>query len=177
MGRQTTKAESVRIVVCDTGPILHLSEAKLLDWLSTLGTVFVPPAVDDELSSLVRGWRESRPGWMVLQPPAGALSEPVASVCNQSNLGPGETEAIALALERHADWLLTDDTMARVVAEMAGLEVHGSLGVVLFRAAQREVGYDEARSALDRLASSSLWLSQRILTKAQTTLKSMFQRP
>ncbi len=46
-------------------------------------------------------------------------------------LGAGEAEAIALARSLHADWLLTDDAEARVVAQLAGLEVHGSLGVLL----------------------------------------------
>ncbi|NTW38137.1 MAG: DNA-binding protein, partial [Syntrophobacteraceae bacterium] len=40
----------MRIVVCDTGPILHLHEAGALELLAKAGEVFVPPAVDRELA-------------------------------------------------------------------------------------------------------------------------------
>jgi predicted nucleic acid-binding protein len=49
-------------------------------------------------------------------------------------LGPGEIEAILLARAVNADWLLTDDAGARLVAAFLGLEVHGSLGVILWAA-------------------------------------------
>ena len=39
----------MRVVVCDTGPLLHLSEIGRLDLLRMTGTVIIPPAVADEL--------------------------------------------------------------------------------------------------------------------------------
>jgi predicted nucleic acid-binding protein len=38
----------------------------------------------------------------------------------------GEAEAIALARQLNANWFLTDDAVARVLATSLGLEVHGS---------------------------------------------------
>jgi len=46
----------------------------------------------------------------------------------------GEAEPVALAIELKADWFLTDDAAARLLAESLGLEVHGSLGVILWAA-------------------------------------------
>jgi hypothetical protein len=43
----------------------------------------------------------------------------------------GEAEAIALALEIKADWLLMDEREGRAVARQLGLQVTGVLGVLL----------------------------------------------
>lgn len=43
----------------------------------------------------------------------------------------GEAEAIALARQIRADWLVTDGAAARLFAQTLGIEVHGSLGIVL----------------------------------------------
>jgi hypothetical protein len=70
-------------------------------------------------------------------------------------LGPGEVEAILLARALRADWLLTDDAGARLIASFLGLEVHGSLGVILWAAATRHIDRQDAVSVLDRLAATS----------------------
>jgi hypothetical protein len=43
----------VRVVVCDTGPVLHLHEAGVLDVLRHVGEILIPAAVDDELARLI----------------------------------------------------------------------------------------------------------------------------
>lgn len=88
----------------------------------------------------------------------------------QFSLGPGEVEAILLANLRGADWLLTDDAMAWVVATMLGLEVHRSLGVVLWAAARAHISRPEADAIPQRLACSSLWISPAILAEARRAL-------
>jgi len=42
----------MKIVVCDTGPILHLREAGLLNLLERAGKVVIPKGVDSELSEI-----------------------------------------------------------------------------------------------------------------------------
>jgi len=85
----------------------------------------------------------------------------------------GEAQAIALARQLGSDWLLTDDAAARLLAESQGLEVHGSLGLVLWLAAMRHLTVPQAESALDRLARSSLWVSPSVLREAKSALKQM----
>jgi predicted nucleic acid-binding protein len=91
-----------------------------------------------------------------------------------SLLDDGEAEAVALARQLNAHWLLTDDTAARLVGQAFGLEVHGSLGIVLWAAATNRLRRDEAESALDRLAQSSLWVSSSVLLTAKAALGEMF---
>jgi predicted nucleic acid-binding protein len=160
----------VRIVVCDTGPVLHLREAGVLDVLRHAGEILIPAAVDNELARLVDDWAAARPAWLVRRAldPAAAPA-PVQHLV--TGLGAGETEAILLARQLDADWLLTDDAEARLIAGLAGLEVHGSLGVLLWAAAQRHLDHTAADAALTRLVQSSLWLSPAILAEAREALR------
>ena len=47
-------------------------------------------------------------------------------------LGKGEAQAIALALEKQADLVILDDHVARTEAMRLGLEVKGTLGMLVF---------------------------------------------
>jgi predicted nucleic acid-binding protein len=82
----------------------------------------------------------------------------------------GEAEAIALMRQLSAAWFLTDDAAGRVFAVALGLEVHGSLGLVLWAAARKHRSRAEAAAALDRLAHSSLWISARVRAEARAVL-------
>jgi predicted nucleic acid-binding protein len=73
----------------------------------------------------------------------------------------GEAEALALAQQLFANWFLTDDAAARVLATSLKIEAHGSLGVVLWAAAVGHLNQVEATQALERLEQSSLWISTR----------------
>lgn len=164
----------MKTVVCDTGPILHLSEAGLLDLLSKAGKVFIPNAVKIELEEIDESWKGQKPSWIFIEILSEVESTQTEVLYNSGLLGVGESEAIVLAQRLKADWLLTDDTAARVFANAMGLEVHGSLGIVLWAAASGHLQYFEAKSAIDRLFQSSLWISRNILKEAYKALDEMF---
>ena len=164
----------MRMVVCDTGPILHLREARLLNLLQHAGKVVIPKGVDSELSEIDESWRDQKPPWVSVE----VLSEKEASnaitLHGTGFLGMGEAEAITLARYFKADWFLTDDTAARTFANMIGLEVHGSLGVILWAAAAGYIEKDQAKMGIEKLADSSLWISDNILEKAYKALDELF---
>lgn len=89
-------------------------------------------------------------------------------------LDPGEAEALALATQEEATWFLTDDAAARWIAENLGQEAHGSLGLVLWSAANGRLSFREAEEALERLAGTSLWVSARVLREARAALRQIF---
>ena len=150
----------MNIVVCDTGPILHLQEAKILYLLQKVGDIFIPAAVDNELFELDTSWKNQKPSWIIVETlPANQISQSL-SLCASGFLHRGEAEAIILVKHLKANWLLTDDTSARIFADLAGLEVHGSLGVILWCASTGHVGYEQAKEYVGKLAQSSLWISQ-----------------
>ena len=156
--------------MCDTGPILHLSEARALGLLEKTGEVLIPPNVDHKIARHVQDWTSRRPRWLRVESPQHPLAAQLEQSAAQIDLGAGEMEAIVLATSRAADWLPTDDAGARVVATLLGMEVHGSLGVVLWAAAQAHINRHEAAAILDRLAVSSLWISPAILAEARRAL-------
>jgi len=166
----------MKTVVCDTGPLLHLREANLLYLLEKMGKIYIPQLVVTELAEIDNSWSDQKPSWIFIQNLSEMDSTQAEVLYNSGLLGVGESEAIILAKQVKADWFLTDDASARIFANMIGIEVHGSLGVVLWAAATGHLGYEEAKSAVHRLSQSSLWISQNILQESYKALDEMFQR-
>ncbi len=119
------------IVVSDTSPIRALSQLNCLTLLSDLfGNVLVPPAVIAELERP----RSRLPPLSIQGLPFIRVQAPHdRTVVNELliTLDPGEAEAIALALEVHADLVLVDEAAAREVTSRRGLVALGVLGVLL----------------------------------------------
>ena len=70
----------------------------------------------------VRAWAASPPTWLEVRAPE--------SIDPNVKLGPGETEAISLALELKADAVLIDERKGLMVARELGLFATGTLGVL-----------------------------------------------
>ncbi|MBI1747815.1 MAG: hypothetical protein HYR55_14675 [Acidobacteria bacterium] len=121
----------MRRVVSDTGPILHLGEAQVLPLLQPTGDVLIPKAVDLELSRYQAAWLSERRPWIQVLELVASYDGEAVQWQQAELLHRGEAEAVALARQIAADWLLTDDAAARLFAQSLDLEVHGSLGIVL----------------------------------------------
>lgn len=50
----------MKLIVCDTGPILHLQEANLLELLQKTGKIYIPKMVDIEMNELCPQWKKHR---------------------------------------------------------------------------------------------------------------------
>ncbi len=159
------------VIVSDTGPMLHLSEADSLELVHLAGAVHIPAAVGTELGRYAPVWHS--PEWLVMD----ELIEPYAIEANAWRqaglLDLGEAEAIALARQLRSNWLLTDDAAARLMAQALGLEVHGSLGVVLWAASMGHLKRTQAQDTLENLAHSSIWISPKILLEARAVLSKL----
>jgi predicted nucleic acid-binding protein len=160
-------------IVADTGPILHLQEAGAMQMLPLVGDIFLPSLVAAEL----RSHNPALPPKFVKPQTLPATAQRRALEWQRAGLlHGGESEALALALELKPDWFLTDDAGARLLAESLGVEVHGSIGVVLWAAARRIVKQPEAESFLAGLEKSSLWMSPRVRAEARLALKKIFDQ-
>ena len=118
------------IVVSDTSPVRALVQLGLLDQLPALfHSVVVPPAVAAELEVRVPGL----PG-VDLASTCLRVEEPTPSALLTRllrDLGRGEAEAIALAVERGAEYVLVDDADGREEAIRSGVKPMGAPGVLV----------------------------------------------
>jgi predicted nucleic acid-binding protein len=135
-------------VISDTGPLSYLHRLRRLDILQHLySRVLVPPAVVAELNVGLRQGKDlpdvTTLDWIELRsPPAHALQ-------GIDGLGAGETEGIALSRSIAGSLLLLDDGHARKVATSLGLELTGTVGVLLL--AKERALLDRVGPELDRL--------------------------
>lgn len=107
----------MRVVVADTGPVLHLTEAGAEDLLRQSGEVHIPEFVDREISHLHDNWRAARPFWVQVTALEPAYSAEALAWVQAGLLDRGEAEAIGLTRQLSASWFLTDDASARLVAQ------------------------------------------------------------
>lgn len=146
------------LVIADATPLIALSDVGRLSLLQTLyHEVLIPPSVEREAFQL-RG--RQRDPWLRVESPI----QPVPSSVSSADLGPGETEALALALERHADLLLIDDRKGRGVAKALGLPIAGTVAILL---RSKEAGLiPSVRPLLDQLISNGLRVSSGLYAAA-----------
>lgn len=125
------------VVVSDASPLIALAGIGRLRLLEQLvGRVFIPPAVFREVVSEGAG----RPGaeevrtamWIqMVASQSPKWTERVAKLRAAHRLGPGEAEAIELAAELNARWVVLDELLARQVAGDRGLRVISTIGMLL----------------------------------------------
>ncbi|HEV2647302.1 MAG TPA: DUF3368 domain-containing protein [Acidobacteriaceae bacterium] len=150
------------IVVADTSPINYLI---LIDRISILeilyGRVFLPHAVHDELlhqgaPANVRSWAQKVPKWVEILAASKSLN------ASGTRLHPGEAEAIELAEQLHADWLLIDEIAGRDEATSRGLQTIGTLGIL--RDAHR-TGLLDIHTALDKLIGAGFRVNKQLIAQ------------
>lgn len=165
----------MKVIIADTGPLIHLSEAQTLHLLPTIGEIYVTPQV-------LREWQERPaelcpaliPEWIKVLSPSPHATEQASAWVQSGILQVGEAESLAVALELQPNWFLTDDAAARHLAGSLGVESHGSLGVILWIAGQGQFTRTEAESLIDRLYHSSRWLSESVRVEVQRLLNELF---
>jgi uncharacterized protein len=122
------------IVISDTSAITNLAAIDQLKLLPLLyGQVIIPEAVYRELVDIdppVPGGVEVQTAtWLEVK--LIANREVVERLQSEVRLDPGESEAIALALEIGADLLLIDERRGRTEADRLGIKITGLLGILV----------------------------------------------
>ena len=146
--------------ITNTSPLIYLDRIRRLEWLPELfEEVWIPTAVVDELQQgLQHGHRsldvDQIRGFRVIAP------ETQPSEWLSADLGPGELAAITLAMEHPGRVVILDDGLARRTAQAAGLDVWGTLRVLL--EAKSNGLTDHIEPLVDQLARAGLWFSEEI---------------
>jgi uncharacterized protein len=159
------------IVVSDTSPITNLASIGQLELLRQLyGQIVIPPAVYRELTTAgetVPGYQEVQTfDWITVQSVKDFAR--VASLLEQ--LDEGEAEAIALAIEQQAEWLLIDEELGRRIAENYQIQFTGILGVLI--EAKHQGLITQVKPILDALINEAdFWVSERLYHRVLQTVE------
>jgi uncharacterized protein len=118
-------------VICNTSPLQYLHQLGLLRVLPALaGQIIDPPSAFDELAEGERNGVNvpnlERLDWVICRQPVSK-----AALSLVRDLGPRETEVLALALESRDAMVILDDALGRRLAESLRIHVMGTLGVLL----------------------------------------------
>lgn len=137
-------------VVSNASPLINLARIGRLSLLPRIfGRLLIPEAVWQEVVEEGQG----QPGADEIRQAAWvertAVSNRQFVHSLRQDLDPGEAEAIALAVEINADWLLMDERLGRETARHFGVRYLGLIGVL--SAAKRRGDLNALRPLLEQL--------------------------
>lgn len=154
--------------ITNTSPLLYLYRVNVIEWLPQLfGEIWTPNAVVEELKEGQRRGYDvptaTNYDWLKIKAPHSVPFEWLTL-----DLGKGELETMALALENTERIVILDDALARRIAQAAGITVWGTLRVLL---EVKSLGItDSIHPYIERLRESGMWISdefcQRVLALA-----------
>jgi len=147
-------------IVVNTSPWISLSVCGQICLLERLyRDVYVPMSVRDEI---VAGGRrgvgvhelEGSP-WIKI----GKVSD-IEKIKLLHELDQGEAEVIILAKEKEINQVLIDERVARMQAKVLGLNVIGTLGLLL--KAKKEGLLSSVKPSIDKILESGIWIKEDI---------------
>jgi len=154
-----------KIVVTDSGPIIHLAEVGAQFVWGVFSEVWLPAVVEEEVT------RYRRPGFDTIDDKRfkresnrkGVLR--VAGILKVSHsLGMNDAEVLAQAIISKADILLTDDLELRETSKREGITPVGTIGILLRAFRERLCGKEQLFEILDRICrDSSLYITKDII--------------
>lgn len=153
-------------VVSNTSPLYYLCGIGILEILPQLYTsISIPSAVHSELthpSSPVSAKLAVLPTWLEVKETKNSHYD--------FGLDLGESAAIALATEIASDQLLIDENKGREVARRLGINISGTLGVILAAANLKLI---DGLAALDQLPSLGFYASDKLLAQVREDIKAL----
>jgi len=138
------------IVIADTSCLIVLTRLNAIPVLQSLyGQIYITEEVASEFG-------ESLPDWIKVEMVKDKRYYQILSAM----LDPGEASAIALALEMKNVLLIVDEFKGRREAKRLGIEITGTLGV-LVKAKQKGL-IKELKPVLNQLHLAGFWISEAI---------------
>jgi len=152
------------IVCSNTSPIIFLSKINQLELLNKcFSNIFVPEAVLNELidyptPEFINKSKISDHGKAFVTGSLGALHR-------------GELEAIVLARELKADFIILDDHLARKKAQRMGIKIIGTLGVLLLACKKGFISSHDVKHHINTLTTQhNMFISKTILKTVNEAL-------
>lgn len=158
----------MKVCILDAGPLIHLDQLSAIPLLKAMGTLFCPAIVAREAEFHRPGVLSRADFIQVVDGPA----VPSATMPAELPLHAGELAGLAWAEKFGADIFLSDDMAARTAAERMGLEVCGSIGVILRAVDEGHIGAEAASDLLRQIPeNTTLHISAVLLASAVEKLR------
>jgi len=157
------------LVISDSSTLIHLAAIGRLDLLKRFyRRITIPPAVWREVvehggsrAGAVEVEQARQAGWIEVSAPVDVALLALL----RRDLDDGESEVIALAVEKQAELVLLDESDARRTADLYGLSKTGIIGL-LIRAKQKK-HINSLKAELDRLLNQGgFWVEKRLYNQA-----------
>ena len=166
----------------DAGPLIWLAKRNILHLLRKLHSeILIPEAIHDEAISrgLEKGFEDAKiiekaleEEWIKIHTTSTQFTDKVEAVEKRLDieLGSGEREAIALALEKKIPTFLTNDEDAYHIGKILGLEPKGILHLLLKGVKERHHNKEKVKESLRKMLEEGFWLSPTIIHKFHEAL-------
>lgn len=169
----------MKVAVSNSGPLIHLTLAGLLDFVFKLfDFIIIPPMVYEEI--VVKGKEQSYSDAYILERAVNNELIKIEAVkkgnenITSSKLHEAEIDTIKLYLQSDFETILLDDEEARVFARKLGIKVSGTLGILVKLYKNGFFGFSEAIKYLKKI-NEIMYLSSDVYCYIETVLKEISQ--
>ena len=166
-------------VLCNAGPLITLGKLNRLEVLSELyGEVQIPRTVYDEVvtSGLAKGasdamtvslfWRRRK--WPIIDVPPALLASDKPSVI----LDAGERAVLSLAQTMSSPLVLLDDEVARSEARRLGLQLRGTLGILVKACQEKILTLVQTELLIHEISiRRDIWISSKLCEQVLSELR------
>ena len=153
-------------IVMNASPLIFLDKIGRLELLNELFEgIYIPKAVIQEIDTIKNQSEKVKLAKILYNEFEVLNKTAVAGLLGKLHLG--EVEVIVGAIEQNIAVVVLDDNVARIKAKQIGLEVTGTLGILLRAKAK---GYiDDISTDLDKLKEAGMYLSDHIIRQVLTS--------
>jgi Predicted nucleic acid-binding protein, contains PIN domain len=157
------------LVISDSSTLIHLAAIGRLGLLKRFyRRITIPTAVWREVveqggtrAGAMEVEQARQAGWIEVSAPVDIALLALL----RRDLDDGESEVIALAVEKQAELVLLDESDARRIADLYGLSKTGIIGLLI--RAKQEKHIDSLKAELNRLLNQGgFWVEQRLYNQA-----------
>ena len=162
------------IVVSDSTPLITLMKATQLQVLHELfGEIIIPEAAYDELTVNEKYIEEAQliNSSAFIRVISVDDRKSVSLLQRAGGLDLGESEAIIYAENNNADLLLVDEASGRRVAKSMGIEIMGSIGVLVSAFRKGFLSEDEVNDTFQRIRNANRHISEKLIKDALDVIR------
>lgn len=154
------------LVISNSSPIINLAIIGRLDLIRKFwGKIYIPEVVWQEVVIDGKDREEvdtiKEADWIIVE----KVQDNNLVIALEQDLDKGEAEAIVLAIEKEADIVLIDESDAREVADIYGINKTGVLGILIMAKLRNEIS--SLKAEIDNLQKkANFWLKDSLIEGA-----------